>query len=126
MEKTMTVENQENAVRRAPQIFVVPACGFVVAAPTKHFQVGQDTREQMPCLAPRRPSASLTRKINPEQSLRELRRQAASLKSGWVELLLFLFFGLVAIVAMMGCISELFQLLGSAVLEQTVRALLTK
>ena len=26
----------------------------------------------------------------------------------------------------MGCISELFQLLGNAVLEQTVRALLTK
>lgn len=126
MEKTMKVENQENGVRRALLIFVLPACGFVEAAPTKHFEVGQNTREQIPCLAPRRPSANLTREINPEQSLREVRRQAASLKSGWVELLLFLFFGLVAIVAMMGCISELFQLLGNAVLEQTVRALLTK
>jgi NAD(P)-dependent dehydrogenase (short-subunit alcohol dehydrogenase family) len=35
MEKIMAVENQENGVRRAPLIFVVPACGFVIAARTR-------------------------------------------------------------------------------------------
>jgi len=31
----MAIENQENGVRRAPLIFIVPAWGFVVAARTK-------------------------------------------------------------------------------------------
>ena len=52
--------------------------------------------------------------------------EKCGLESGRVELLVFLFFGLVAIVAMMGCLSELLQLLGTAVFDQTVRALLTK
>jgi hypothetical protein len=39
----MAVENQENGVRRAPLIFVVPACGFVVAARTKQFQLDRST-----------------------------------------------------------------------------------
>jgi hypothetical protein len=45
----MAVENQENGVRRAPLIFVVPACGFVVAARTKQFQLDRSTSEQIRC-----------------------------------------------------------------------------
>jgi hypothetical protein len=65
MEKIMAVENQENGVQRAPLIFIVPACGFVVAARTKQFQVCQATREQMPCPGMQRLTADLTREINP-------------------------------------------------------------
>ena len=38
MEKFRAVENQENRVRRAPLIFIVPAWVFVVATRTKPFQ----------------------------------------------------------------------------------------
>jgi hypothetical protein len=126
MEAIMTIENQEIRVRKAPLIFIVPACGFVVAARTKEFQLHQSTSELLGCSSAQRLTADLIGEINPEQSLRELRRQTASLKSGRVELLVFLFFGLVAVVATVCCIAELFHLLGDAVLEQTVRALLTK
>lgn len=120
----MAVEIQENGVRRAPLIFTVPAWGYVVAASTKQFQVRQNTNEQMPC-----PSAlGLTAETLHGKSARkrELRRKIASLISGKAELLVFLFSGLVAIVAMMDCVAELFHQLDNAVLEQTVRALLTK
>jgi hypothetical protein len=43
----MLVENQENAVRRAPLIFVVPACGLIVPARLKQFQLRQSTSEQV-------------------------------------------------------------------------------
>jgi hypothetical protein len=126
MEKTMAVESQENRIRRAPLIFIVPACGFVVAARTKPFQPPQSTSEQVRCPNAQRLTPELAREINPEQSLRELRRKSASLKPGKVELLLFLFFGLVALVAIAGCFSQLLHLLGGNALEQTVRVLLTK
>jgi hypothetical protein len=126
MEKIMAVENQQNELVKAPLMFIVPACGFVVAARTREFQRRQSTSEQVSCAGAGRPAASFRREIHPEQSLRELRRKTAFLNSDGVELLVFLFFGLVAIVAMMGCISELFHLLDNAVLEQTLRALLTK
>jgi hypothetical protein len=113
MEKTMAVENQENGVRRAPLIFIVPACGFVAAARTNQFQVCQDTREQMPCpVGAQWLTADLTREINPEQSLMKLPRKIASLKSGRVKLLIVLFFGLVAVVATGSCFLELFHPLG--------------
>jgi|SRR5690349_19945324 hypothetical protein len=36
-------------IRRAPLIFVVPACGFVVAARIKQFQLDRRTGEQISC-----------------------------------------------------------------------------
>jgi hypothetical protein len=126
MEKTMAVESQENRIRRAPLIFIVPACGLVVAARTKQFQLHQSTSEQVGCPSAQRLTADLVSEINPEQSLRELRRDTASLKPGRVELLFFLFFGLVAVLAIAGCFSQLLHLLDGDTLEQTVRALLTK
>jgi len=106
----MAVENQENGVRRAPLVFIVPACGFVVAARTKQFQICQATREQMPCPVAQWLTADLTREIKPEQSLMELLRKIASLKS--VKLLVILFLGLVAVVATGSCFLELFHPLG--------------
>jgi len=122
----MAVENQESTVRRAPLFFTVPACGFVMAARTEQFQLRQSTGEQVSCPGMRWSAAGFRRKINPEQSPRELRPKTASLKSGKVALLVFLFFGFVAVVATVGSLAELFHLPGNAVLEQTVRALLTK
>jgi hypothetical protein len=78
----MAVENQENGVRKAPLIFIVPAWGFVVAARTKPFQLHRSTSEQIRCPSAQRMVADPTRGINPEQSLRELRRQTGSLKPG--------------------------------------------
>jgi hypothetical protein len=126
MEKVMTVENQENGLVKAPLIFTVPAYGLVVAARTKEFQLGRSTSEQLLCPGTQQPAVGHTHEINPQQSLRELRLETDSLKLSKVELLVFLFFGLVAAVATLGCFAELFDLLGNAVLEQTVRALLTK
>ena len=122
----MIVENQHSGLVKAPRIFTVPAYGLVVAARTREFQLRKSASEQVCRPGAWRPAASFRREIRPEQSLLELCRKTASLKSDRVELLVFLFFGLVAIVAMMGCISELFHLLGNAVLEQTVRTLLTQ
>lgn len=122
----MVVQSQENRNRRAPLIFIVPACGLVVAARTKPFQLNQRTSEQTLCPSAQRHTTNLTREISPEQSLRALRHDTASLKPGRVELLFFLFFGLVAVVAIAGCFSQLLHLLDGDTLEQTVRALLTK
>jgi hypothetical protein len=122
----MVVENQQNELVKAPLIFTVPACGFVVAARAREFQLRQSTSEQVCYPGAGRPATTFRREIRPEQSLWELRRKSASLNSDRVELLVFLLFGLVAIIAMIGCISELFPLLGNAGLEQTVRVLLTK
>jgi hypothetical protein len=126
MEKTMAVEIQENRVRIAPLIFTVPACGLVVAARTRQFQHRQSTSEELHCPGTRQPAAGFRREINPEQSPRELRPKTASLKSGKVELLVFLFFGFVALVATACSFAELFHLPGNGVPEQTIRALLTK
>src|SRR5262245_16872794 len=126
MEKFMAVEVQENRVRRVPLIFTVPACGIVVAPRIRQFQLGQSTNEQIHCPDTRPPAAGSKRKINREQSLRELRPKTASLKSGKVGRLVCLFFGFVAVVAMVCSFAELFHLPGNGVLEQTVRALLTK
>ena len=121
----MAVEIQENGVWRAPLIFIVPACGFVVATRTKQFQVRQNTREEMPSPGAQGFTADPTREINPQKSLRQLRRKTASLKSGKVELPVFLFFGFVAVIATVCSFGDLFHLLGNGVLEQAVRALLT-
>jgi hypothetical protein len=126
MEKTMAVEIQENRVRIAPLIFTVPACGLVVAARTRQFQHRQSTSEELHCPGTRQPAAGFRSEINPEQSPRELRPKTASLKSGKVELLVFLFFGFVALVATACSFAELFHLLGNGVPEQTIRSLLTK
>ena len=111
----MAVEIQENRVRRAPLFFTALVCSLVVAPGTRQFQLRQSTGEQVSCPGTRRPAAGFRREINPEQSLRELRG-----------LLVFLFFGFVALVATVCSFAELFHLPGNGVLEQTVRALLTK
>ena len=122
----MVVEIQENRVRRAPLIFTAPACGLVAAAPTKQFPHRQSTGEQVRCPGTRRPVAGFRRESNAEQSPRELRPNTASPRSGKVDLLVFLFFGFVALVATMCSFTELFHLPGNGVLEHTVRAVLAK
>jgi hypothetical protein len=64
----MTIENQEKGVRRAPLTFTVPACGFVVAARTKQFQLTERASEQSDFLGTRWPTAGFRRETNPAQS----------------------------------------------------------
>ena len=67
----MAVENQENpGVRRAPLIFVVPACGFVVATHTKQFQLDRSTGEQISC---------------PSAERKEPRSKALIIKPLWID-----------------------------------------
>src|ERR1700751_359759 len=100
-------------------------CGFVVAPRTKQFQLRQSASEQVRCPGTRRPALDAKSTRN-KASVRELRRETASLKSGKVEVPFFLFFGFVAVVATLCSFGELFHLLGNDVLGQAVRALLTK
>jgi hypothetical protein len=109
----MAVENEEIEVQRAPLIFIVPALGFVVTARTKQFQLVQSTNEQISYPGAQRLRADLTREVKPEQGLRAL---TVSPLTGRIELLVFLFAGLAAIVARVSCISELFHRLANAVL----------
>jgi len=125
MEKFMAIEIQENRVRRAPLIFTLPACGLVVAARTRQFQLRQSISEHVHWSATPGPPAAFRREINAQQSLRELRPKTTSLMLGKVDLLVFLFFGFVALVATVCSFAE-FHLLANSVLEQTVRALVTK
>jgi hypothetical protein len=97
-----------------------------VAARTKQFQLHQRTSEQVSCPSAHRLTAGLTREINPEQSLRAPRLKTVYLKPGRAEPLVFRFFGLVAVVAIVGFFSQLLHLLDGDALEQMVRTLVTK
>jgi len=62
----MAVETQENRIRRAPLIYIVRACGLVVAARTKQFQLAQSTSAQVRCLSAQPSTPDLARETEPE------------------------------------------------------------
>ena len=72
----MTIEHQERKVRRPPLTFTVPACGFVVAARSKQFQLTEPTSEQVNFLDTRW-LATFRCETNQEQTLREPDHQTA-------------------------------------------------
>jgi hypothetical protein len=62
----------------------------------------------------------------PEHRLWKVCRQTVSPKLSKVDLLAFVFFAIVAVVAIVCSFSILFQTLGSGALEETVRTLITR
>jgi hypothetical protein len=64
--------------------------------------------------------------IEPEQRLYKLSREAASPKLVRLELLAFLFLGILVSLAAAYCSTELFEVINSGALDQTVQTLLSK
>jgi hypothetical protein len=94
--------------------------------PTEPFHFSKGKVEQK-----RRPGrqgliVQIRSKTQPENRLWKLSLEASSLKSRNLELTVFLFFGLVATAAAVYCGTELFQVVKSGALEQTVQALLAR
>jgi hypothetical protein len=90
------------------------------------FQFRKGTREQDRCAGRQQLIAQLRSEIEPEHHLYKLSREAASHTFGRLELLTFLFFGVLAGAATVYCGTELFHVLNSGALEQTVQTLLSK
>jgi len=72
-----------------------------------------------------RRTVQLRSKTEPESRLWKRSMEAASLKDGQLELIAFLFFGSLVSAAAAYCGAELFQVVNSGALEQTVQALLS-
>ena len=72
-----------------------------------------------------RPGARVQRESAPEHRLWKLSMVSASLTSSQGESIAFLFFGLLASAAAVYCGTELFNVVNSDALEQTVQALLS-
>jgi hypothetical protein len=64
--------------------------------------------------------------IEPEHRLYKTFREASSPKSGGLELIAFLFFGILGSGATLYCGAELFHLVDSGALQHTVQTLLSK
>lgn len=92
--------------------------------PAERLQLRPSTGEQGRQPAMRQSTANVG--IEFEHRLWKVCREAASPKLGKIELLVFASLTIVAAVGTACSFSELFQALGSGVLEQTVRALITR
>jgi hypothetical protein len=94
--------------------------------PAKPLQFPKGNTEQGRCAGRQRLTAQLRSEFEPEHRLWKLSVEAASTKFGKVELIAFLFFGVLVSAATVYSFSELFHLLNSGALEQTVQALLIR
>jgi hypothetical protein len=97
---------------------------FFIPRDPFRFSKGKVEPECSP--ARQRLTVQIRSKTEPENRLWKLSMEAASLKSRKLELTAFLFFGVVASVATVYCATELFQVVNSGALEQTVQALLAR
>ena|SRR5271167_929 len=94
--------------------------------PDVRVQFHQGTKEQCSCAERRRITANLRSRIEPEQRLWKLSMEAACLTFGKVELIAFLFLGVLVSTATVYCGTELFHVVNSGALEQTVQTLLSR
>jgi hypothetical protein len=92
---------------------------------TESFPSGQGTIEQDRCVWRAWVTAQRQRKIEPEHRPYKLSIDAASAKGGRLELIAFLFFGVLVSAATLYCGTEL-RVVNSGALEQTVQALLMR
>jgi len=93
---------------------------------TESFQFRKGTREQGRCAGRQRLIAQPRSDIEPEHHLYKLSRESASHRFGRLELITFLFFGILVSAATVYCGTELFHVVNSGALEQTVQTLLSK
>jgi hypothetical protein len=90
------------------------------------FQFRKGTRKQGRCAGRQRLIAQLRSEIEPADRLYKLSREAASHTFGRLELIAFLFFGVLVSAATVYCGTELFHLLVSGSVEHVVQALLPR
>jgi hypothetical protein len=90
------------------------------------FQFRKGTRKRGRRAWRQRLTAQLRSEIKPEDRLYKLSREAASHRFDRLELIAFLFFGVLVSAATVYCGTELFHLVNSSSLEQTVQMLLTR
>jgi len=103
---------------------IMTTANFHVLA--KPLQPDQGRNEQ-PRVASGQPSFARPKvEAEPEARLWKVCAEEASSRLGALEWMMLLFFGVLALGAVGFCFSELFDLLSSGALEQTVRALLTR
>jgi hypothetical protein len=98
--------------------------GYLI--PADSLQLGTRIREPGRCGGRQRLMAPLRSEIEPEHRLYKLSMEAASSKFGRLELIAFLFFGVLVNAATVYCGIELFHMVNSGALEQTVQTLLTR
>ena len=91
-----------------------------------HLQFDTRIREQGYCAGRKRPTAQLRSEIEPERRLYKLSGEAVSPKVGRLDLIAYLFFGVLVSAATVYCGTELFHVVNSGGLEQTVQALLSR
>ena len=91
-----------------------------------HLPLDTGIRKQGYCGGRRRPTAQLRSEIESEHSFYGLSREAASPKFSRLELIAFLFFGVLVSGATVYSGTELIHVVNSGALEQTVRTLLSR
>jgi hypothetical protein len=94
--------------------------------PAERLKLRPSISEQSRQPAARQSTANVRVELAPEHRLWKVCGEAASSKLGKVDVLVFAFFAIVAVIATACSFSELFHTLGSGALEQTVRALITR
>jgi hypothetical protein len=94
--------------------------------PTKSFYFRKENTEQERCDAGRWLIVQIRSKTEPENRLWKLSMGADSRKGRRLELIAFLFFGVLVSAAAVYCCTELLHVINSGALEQTVQALLTR
>jgi hypothetical protein len=94
--------------------------------PADSLQLGTRIRKPGRCGGRQRLMAPLRREIEPDHRLYKLSSEAASPKFSRFELIAFLFFGVLASAATVYCVIELFHMVNTVALEQTVQTLLSR
>ena len=94
--------------------------------PTKSFYFRKENTEQERCNGGRRLIVQIRSKTGSENPLWKLSLGADSRKGRRLELIAFLFFGVLVSAAAVYCGTELLYVINSGALQQTVQALLTR
>jgi hypothetical protein len=94
--------------------------------PADSLQLGTIFTEPGRCAGRQRLMAQFRSEIEPEYRLYKLCREAATPKRHRLELISFLFFGALVSASAVYCGTELFHMVKSGALEQTVQTLLLK
>src|SRR5208282_6198920 len=91
-----------------------------------HLPFDTGIRKHVYCAGRKRPTAQLRSQIEPERRLYKLSSEAVSPKVGRLDLTAYLLFGVLVSAATVYSGTELFHVVNSGGLEQTVQALLSR
>ena len=115
-------QNEDGLTRENPK--VMSTANFYILA--KPLQAAEGIKEQSRVPARQLSVVQPKAETEPEERLWKICAEATSPRLNGFEWIAFLFFGALALGALAFCFSELFYLLNSGALDETVRALLTR